>query len=261
MRAERHHLDFALDLAGGKLSGRVQLTVRNDSDAPVTEVSLLLNRLLRVTDCSAALTQKVVPVEGLEVLRVKPAADRREHGDPCAENMNLPRASVSAYSRRYRRRDLESPALPRRQVAPAKDRRPPRGRSSHARHRDPDLDRRHGPQRMMAGMKLRSLGLRSDLFFLRRQALVEDRGDYLIGRSPDEPGYHWGNLLIFPGPPKSGDLARWMGFWETEFGGDSRVRHVTFAWDGTDGDRGASEEFETAGFEFRERVGGLERAP
>jgi len=43
-----------------------------------------------------------------------------------------------------------------------------------------------------------------------------------------------------------------MELWETEFGSDPRVRHVTFAWDGIDGDRGAAEEFEPAGFEYDE---------
>ncbi len=78
-------------------------------------------------------------------------------------------------------------------------------------------------------MQLVSRGLRSDLAQLDAEIL--DRGDYLCVRSPKEPEFFWGNLLVFPGPPKIGDLERWQSLFSLEFGNTAAVRHETFTWD------------------------------
>jgi RimJ/RimL family protein N-acetyltransferase len=99
-------------------------------------------------------------------------------------------------------------------------------------------------------MNIRSLGLRTDLFFLRHQGEVIEREGYLVARSPGEPGYHWGNLLVFPEAPRPGDRARWLELFAREFPPDSGVRHMTFAWDDPTGAPGAAGEFLAEGFHF-----------
>lgn len=102
---------------------------------------------------------------------------------------------------------------------------------------------------MLPAMEIRSLGLRTDLFFLRHQAEVVEREGYLVVRSPGEPGYHWGNLLVFPRAPGPGDAPRWLELFTEEFPPETGVEHVTFAWDDPTGAVGASEEFLQLGFE------------
>ena len=46
-------------------------------------------------------------------------------------------------------------------------------------------------------MEIRSLGYRTDLMVRAREgSLVEDRGDYLVIRSPGNPAFWWGNFLL-----------------------------------------------------------------
>jgi ribosomal protein S18 acetylase RimI-like enzyme len=86
--------------------------------------------------------------------------------------------------------------------------------------------------------------------------VVERRDDYLVVRSPSNPAYYWGNLLVFDDPPVAGDAARWEDAFERELGGASGVRHRTFAWDRTNGALGcAREEFVEAGYELEESIG------
>ncbi len=97
-------------------------------------------------------------------------------------------------------------------------------------------------------MNLHSLGLSTDLGLLARRGTIVDRGDYLVVRTPDDPGYYHGNLLVLPAPPQVGEVAFWMRRFADELGGDPAIRHVTLRWDGTTGDAGARQELEAAGF-------------
>lgn len=81
-------------------------------------------------------------------------------------------------------------------------------------------------------MGLRSLGRRTDLMFARATGEVTDRGDYLLVRTPSNPGYHWGNYLIFREPPAAGDHDRWTALFRQEFpGSPEQPSHLLFAWD------------------------------
>lgn len=51
----------------------------------------------------------------------------------------------------------------------------------------------------MSAVTIRSLGYRTDLFFFRSDAVVMDRGDDLVVRSPDNPTYYWRNFLLLDG--------------------------------------------------------------
>ncbi|MEO8705454.1 MAG: GNAT family N-acetyltransferase [Kofleriaceae bacterium] len=88
----------------------------------------------------------------------------------------------------------------------------------------------------------------TDLGLLARRGTVTDRGDYIVARSPDEPGYFYGNLLVLPAPPQIGEVAFWTRRFTDELGDDPAITHVTFRWDGITGDVGARAELEAAGF-------------
>jgi len=84
-------------------------------------------------------------------------------------------------------------------------------------------------------MQVSSLGFRTDLM-IRRMAgsVVEDRGDWLVVRTLANPTFWWGNFLLFPTPPATGDIRRWITVFRTEFPdavhrafGSERVREVT----------------------------------
>lgn len=83
-------------------------------------------------------------------------------------------------------------------------------------------------------MEITSAGLLSEFIFHRVNAEISDLGDCIMVRTPSNPAYFYGNTLIFPNPPKSGDAARWIARFDTVFT-DRDVRHHTFQWPpGTD---------------------------
>jgi ribosomal protein S18 acetylase RimI-like enzyme len=96
-----------------------------------------------------------------------------------------------------------------------------------------------------------SLVRATDIDVLPVDRVVERRDSYLVVRSPRNPDHYWGNLLIFPDPPARGDRGRWEALFAREFEADERIRHVTLAWDRTDGAIGAArEEFIDRGYEL-----------
>ena len=51
-------------------------------------------------------------------------------------------------------------------------------------------------------MEVASLGLQTDLALLERSgSTIEDCGDHLVVRTPDNPLHWWGNFLLLPRPP------------------------------------------------------------
>lgn len=97
---------------------------------------------------------------------------------------------------------------------------------------------------------LRSLALRTDLMFHRFGGQVQQRRDYLVVRTPTNPGYFYGNMLVFPRAPRRGEPARWLRCFAQEFGASPEVKHVCFGWDGKKGEIGAASELETLGFDL-----------
>ena len=90
-------------------------------------------------------------------------------------------------------------------------------------------------------MHLQSLGVRTEVMFAEE---LVDRGDYLVARTPSNPTFFWGNILVFAEPPRLQDLTHggsWMMAFEREF---PSCKHRSFIWDRVEG-----EELERAGFE------------
>lgn len=93
-----------------------------------------------------------------------------------------------------------------------------------------------------------SLSIRTDLIFWRHDGRVTDRGEYLVVETPSNPGYYWGNLLVFDRPPRHEDLRRWPEIFAREFAHEPGVRHVTFQWDTVTGELGLAVQFADQGF-------------
>lgn len=96
-------------------------------------------------------------------------------------------------------------------------------------------------------MEIKSLGLRSDLAMLGAE--IVDRGRYLRVRSPAEPHFYFGNLLVFGQAPHSGDSESWPVLFSEEFGAWHEIRHKTFVWDESLEDAGAIASFQSLGYQ------------
>ena len=99
---------------------------------------------------------------------------------------------------------------------------------------------------------LSNLGYRTDLIFPAFDGIIEDRGDYIVIRTPKNPGYYWGNYLLFREAPVAGDLERWSTLFAKEIASHQRADHVVFGWDSNDA--GAIEQFRDAGFQVNQTV-------
>lgn len=80
-------------------------------------------------------------------------------------------------------------------------------------------------------MTIRSLGFRTDLFFVAFDGEVIDRGDYVVARSPRNPTHYWGNLLLFNHAPRPGELTQWRDLFAAEIGRPLQTEHVLLAID------------------------------
>ncbi len=78
-------------------------------------------------------------------------------------------------------------------------------------------------------MRITSLGFRTDVALrVAEGAVVTDRGDYLVVRTPDNPDYWWGNFLLLAAWPGPGTGDAWLARFAAEF---PRARHITLGVD------------------------------
>jgi ribosomal protein S18 acetylase RimI-like enzyme len=97
-----------------------------------------------------------------------------------------------------------------------------------------------------------SLGWRTDLIFARFDGQVADLGDHLLVLTPTNPGYWWGNFLLFRHAPGPGDFERWMALFDEEIASRQPAsRHRAFGVDAP-GRLALRPEFAAAGFELGE---------
>jgi GNAT superfamily N-acetyltransferase len=83
--------------------------------------------------------------------------------------------------------------------------------------------------------RIRTLGLRTDLAIEGGRAIVSEHERFIAVRTPSNPGYHFGNFLIFDDAPSAGDEERWPQLFGEVFASDAGVRHAAFAWSGAGG--------------------------
>ncbi|HVJ63942.1 MAG TPA: GNAT family N-acetyltransferase [Bdellovibrionota bacterium] len=99
-----------------------------------------------------------------------------------------------------------------------------------------------------------TLGLKTELMFHRHNGVVEERADYQLVRTPSNPTYFYGNLLVFKNAPQSGDLERWTKLYENEFAKIEGIEHQTFLWGTGTPEPAELERFKATGFEYSETV-------
>ncbi|MFG2196063.1 GNAT family N-acetyltransferase [Streptomyces sp. NPDC048639] len=94
-------------------------------------------------------------------------------------------------------------------------------------------------------VKVKSLGFRTDLM-LREMAgaLIADHASHVVVRTPANPGFWWGNFVLFNAPPRKGDASRWSAVFSGEF---PDAAHLALGVDGTDGDAGDETELAELG--------------
>jgi GNAT superfamily N-acetyltransferase len=80
------------------------------------------------------------------------------------------------------------------------------------------------PTRYARRVKVRSLGFQTDLMIrLLEGSKAEDRGDYLVVSTPQNPTYWWGNFLLLAQPPQPGEARKWLARFAEEFPAASHV--------------------------------------
>jgi GNAT superfamily N-acetyltransferase len=105
-------------------------------------------------------------------------------------------------------------------------------------------------------MRVTSLGFRTDVALrVLEGAETTDHGDYLVVRTPANPGFYWGNFLLLGTWPGPGTGDGWLARFAAEF---PDARHVALGVDAADGPAAdgpaaAPAEFLAAGLEA-ERV-------
>jgi predicted GNAT family acetyltransferase len=92
-----------------------------------------------------------------------------------------------------------------------------------------------------------SLAFRTDLALARLAGSeVEDHGDHIAVRTPDNPGYYWGNYLLLPHAPSAADLAGWEETFRRTF---PQCRHRAYGVATADGTRTDLAAFADSGME------------
>lgn len=107
--------------------------------------------------------------------------------------------------------------------------------------------------RATSNARVRTLGWRTEIEIERDRSTLEDRDGYLIMRTPSNPGYYMGNILIFDRAPQAGDEDRWAQLFEERFAAYPQVRHAAFAWS-VNGELGRIEPFLERGYAVQQRA-------
>ncbi len=80
-------------------------------------------------------------------------------------------------------------------------------------------------------MKINSLLLKSSLIFARNESEIVERESYIAIKTPTNPGFHWGNYLIFKKAPVADEISSWKILFAKEFPYYDEIKHYVFAWD------------------------------
>jgi hypothetical protein len=84
---------------------------------------------------------------------------------------------------------------------------------------------RYANGRYFSTMNIGSVGWSTDLMLDADAGRITDRGDYLLIRTPENPGYCWGTHLFSPCGPTAQDFVRWRELFVVEFGNIKDITH------------------------------------
>jgi len=100
-------------------------------------------------------------------------------------------------------------------------------------------------------VRVTSLAFRTDLVLrVAEGAQVTDRGDHLVVRTADNPGFWWGNFLLLARVPGPGQAGAWLARFAAEF---PAAQYVALGVD-TTGAADIPPEFTAAGLEAEQAV-------
>jgi ribosomal protein S18 acetylase RimI-like enzyme len=99
-----------------------------------------------------------------------------------------------------------------------------------------------------------SLGIRTQMMFHRCNGVILDRGDYWVVKTPSNPGYFFGNFLLFFRAPEKGSLEKWRELFLSEFRPKGGAGHFTFLWDSPREGLGDVSDFRLSGFKVERAV-------
>lgn len=90
------------------------------------------------------------------------------------------------------------------------------------------------------------------MFIAGFDGIVEDRGRYVVIETPSNPGFNWGNYILYPDPPdaaasRRGHEGSWLDDFDRELGGVTET--TLLCWDRDDGAAGDLDGFIAQGFE------------
>lgn len=97
---------------------------------------------------------------------------------------------------------------------------------------------------------MKNLGYQTDFIFLEQESEFTQLEDYTLVRSPKQPTFYFGNLLLLNEPPRNGDQAKLEATFKEAFKDMEGVKHFTFCW-GNDKKTDVTE-FVNAGYEYDE---------
>ncbi|MFI5694978.1 GNAT family N-acetyltransferase [Kribbella sp. NPDC051586] len=101
-------------------------------------------------------------------------------------------------------------------------------------------------------MDITSLGYRTDLLLLELSgSTFRDTGEYVVVRTPANPGFWWGNFLLYRTPFAPDDAKIRLDDFRREF---PEAKHVAIGIDSVDGEIGAEDEVTAAGLEIDRSV-------
>ncbi|MCF3649890.1 GNAT family N-acetyltransferase [Synoicihabitans lomoniglobus] len=98
--------------------------------------------------------------------------------------------------------------------------------------------------------RIANLGYHTDCIFHQQDGMVEEREDHWVIRTPTNPTFWFGNLVLFKTAPLPGDFERWHQIHAAAFG--QTLNHITLGWD--EDAPGETDPFTAAGFEFNRDI-------
>ncbi len=69
------------------------------------------------------------------------------------------------------------------------------------------------------------------MIFARNESEIIERESYIVVKTLKNPGFHWGNYLIFKKAPGPSDIAIWKKIFKKEMDHYNEFKHYVFAWD------------------------------
>ena len=77
-----------------------------------------------------------------------------------------------------------------------------------------------------------TIGLKSDILFFNFRNDVQEKNDYFVLSTQNNPDFYWGNYLVFKNPLSLGDFNIWKKHYRDEFFHNENIKHMCFSWAG-----------------------------